>query len=77
MTNLRPLFKPYIGEDKVDEFAIWAFGPNCELFSKPMEFMNAWNRLHGNKYHIYLDSTVIKDVPEMVKIWKDEVDECD
>ena len=61
-----------VGENDLENFAIWAFGPDYEFFTTAMQFINNWNCRHAHHYEILLDSEISTDMPEMVSLWREK-----
>lgn len=57
-------------ESSADEFAAWAFGEDFRELDSGIAFMEAWNRLHGDKLMLRGDNCIEDDAPKMVQLWK-------
>ena len=55
----------------VDDFGLWAFGDSLSHFSHGIEFMEAWNKLHGDDFTLSPEGYIEEDILEMVRMWRD------
>jgi hypothetical protein len=70
--KLRDVFIEYIPDgDEIEQFAAWAFGTGYGEIDYSLDFMKAWNDLHGDKLNLEPTGQVSTDVPKMVQLWKD------
>ena len=69
--NVVELIKP-MPEGKADEFALWAFGEKFLELEDAINFMHAWNELHGDIYRLTGDGCIEFDLAIMVEMWKSE-----
>lgn len=67
--HLRDVVEEHLG-DKSEEFAQWAFGKFYKDFGHPLNFMDSWNDLHGDKMTLELNGFMEIDIPKMIEIWK-------
>lgn len=58
-----------------DDFALWAFGDGYCSFEHGMDFLHAWNELHGDAYRLRADSSLLEDLTEMVELWRSALGE--
>lgn len=71
---MRDYLKNVLGRDEyVDEFCLWAFGENNKSLCQGLDFMNAWNDLHGEELLLHEDSSVDEDILKMMSLWKEKV----
>ena len=57
-------------EESLEEFGEWAFGATYKDISIGMEFLYAWNVLHGDVLHLNADSFIGEDAPKMIQLWR-------
>jgi len=70
---MKEYFTPYFkvnDEKTLNEFALWAFGPDFERLSSK-DLANRWNDLHGDEHYIDLsrENGPEKDAPIMLGMW--------
>ncbi len=56
-----------------DDFAFWAFGENYFTFDN-LEFIQAWNTIHGKELRFYRPRQIREDTLKMVEHWRDSMD---
>lgn len=62
-----------LGKEKdLDEFCLWAFGPYFREYDDPMQFMDMWNHLHGDKLTLVSNGEIKHDLPKMIQAWRDK-----
>ena len=70
MTSIRLYVEQYIPKDlNAEDFALWAFGSSYIIFDEAIHFMNAWNVLHSDVFHIHGDAEVCEDIKTMINLW--------
>jgi hypothetical protein len=67
--NTREFIEELIGSD-AESFAKWAVG---DLGLPFKDWPDRWNEIHGDKFKIHKDSYIAYDVPEMIKLWRKEI----
>jgi len=60
-------------EQELQEFALWAFGEGYQEIAHALDFMEAWNLLHGEDLRLREEGYIHIDVPRMVELWKEEL----
>lgn len=72
--SVRDVFQQYIREDnELEQFGLWAFGSSYRELDESLTFMEAWNRLHGDKLTLKPKGQIGVDIPKMVQAWKDRI----
>lgn len=70
--RVRDIFIQYLPDDTdLEQFAAWAFGDNYGEIDQSLNFMQAWNDLHGENLTLEPAGQVTIDAPKMVQLWKD------
>ncbi len=67
MVHHRDLIEFLLPNGEEEQFAEWAFGEN---FIYGGCIPAAWNRLHSDKKIIFQDGKIMKDLIDMVEIWR-------
>lgn len=64
-------FSQYIKDpEELEEFLVWAFGKDYIHLTEYLDFMHAWNALHGDYLMLHEDSDLDKDILRMAVLWK-------
>jgi hypothetical protein len=53
-------------------FSKWAFGEYFREFDQAIQFMIAWNKIHGVQLELHPDGEITKDIVKMIDLWKHE-----
>ena len=70
MANLWSYFSLHLQEDEKDSFPLWAFGETYKSMTYPEDFLQAWNKLHGDVLEICPSGAILNDSEKMVNLWK-------
>lgn len=71
-TGIKIYFYRKLKEDeKIDEFAEWAFGKDCEG-KKFTILMEMWNEKHGSKYMLSPHEEIHNSIEKMIELWRQE-----
>lgn len=63
-------FAQFIEDPKeLEEFPKWAFGVDYIYLTEALDFMHAWNALHGDVLMLRQDTVIQEDIPRMVALW--------
>jgi hypothetical protein len=54
---------------EIEKFATWAFGSEASFLVDGVEFIEAWNRLHGKEFKVYGEDMVIPTTLKMIALW--------
>lgn len=54
-----------------DAFGLWAFGKDLMEIHDGIEFMNAWNDLHGNELLLQSTGIISEDIKKMIELWRE------
>ena len=68
--NVNSIIEKFI-KDYAETFCEWAWGP--EFKSKNLRSkwsVDTWNERHGDKFRIYRNSEIFKDINKMIELWK-------
>ena len=52
------------------DFGYWAFGEGLYELQNGREFVDAWNKIHGDVLKINGSGLPSEDAPKMVELWK-------
>ena len=69
-TGLKHLAETLVGEDKVNDFALWAFGKGYYDWVGMEKFANAWNERHSDLFKIDMSSPIVYDMIKMTELWR-------
>ena len=71
---VKDFFLYLIGDEKeVEEFGVWAFGNGLYDIEESIQFLEAWNGIHGEKLKLEPSSMIVDDAPKMIKLWRDSL----
>lgn len=76
MPSLRSLVHKFLKDMPIgscEKFAEWAFGEDYNEYEKAMDFMDAWNKIHGLQMKLSPDGQMTVDIENMVEMWKNEI----
>jgi hypothetical protein len=59
--------------NELEEFALWAFGDGLYDIVGSINFLKAWNGLHGEKLKMEPSSLIVETAPKMIKLWRDSL----
>jgi hypothetical protein len=68
--GLQDLAIELVGENKADEFALWAFGERYSEINGTDKFADAWNERHSDIFTINQANPIVHDMIKMTKLWK-------
>lgn len=68
---MQNLFKNLLPDGQLENFATWAFGDRYWEIEGSINFMHAWNSLHGEELLLRPDGTLLVDARKMVDLWKE------
>ena len=71
--GLKDLAQEFVGKEKVDDFALWAFGEDYVDFKDMITFADAWNQRHSHLLKIDHSSPIVYDMIKMTELWSDHV----
>lgn len=66
---LKEAFERYINDDELDTFALWAFGPEYGTIDIAIDFMHAWNAIHGDDLRLHANGDMQHDIKAMSNLW--------
>ena len=69
MIDLKESFREFIDEEELDDFLVWSFGADWDFIENGGQMVQAWNDRHYHEFQIQLNSSLGKDVAEMIEIW--------
>ncbi len=71
MSSIYALIRIHLPDEKDREgFLRWAFGIKYREITTTIEYMKAWNFLHGNELELKPSTIVTYDIPKMIDIWQ-------
>jgi hypothetical protein len=68
--GINELSEIFVGEDKADEFALWAFGKDYLDLITLEDFAEEWNKRHVELFKIDKSLPVIYDMIKMTDLWR-------
>lgn len=69
-TGLKDLAETLVGKDKVNDFALWAFGEGYLDWNGMDKFAKAWNKRHKDLFEIDMSSPIVYDMIKMTELWR-------
>jgi hypothetical protein len=69
--DIRKFCESVLGKEDTPLFAEWAFGKGYET-DLIFHLWARWNKLHGYLYQLEGRGDPKKDIPEMIRIWKEQ-----
>lgn len=72
--GIKDLIRPFCNEEESERFAEWAFGSDFKLIDGLIQFLNAWNELHGKKLFLCEDGSPQEDMEKMITMWRESID---
>ncbi len=66
--GLRDIVRFYLKEEKIDAFALWAFGEDFEALYLS-ELFDRWNDRHSELLELSADGMLYVDIKKMIDIW--------
>lgn len=71
---LKDFFASLIKDEKeLNAFGLWAFGEGLYDIMDGLQFLEAWNGLHGNELKLEPSSLIGDDALKMIKMWRDSL----
>ena len=67
---MRDLLERYLEENEIDDFSMWAFGPDYMNLIGLINFMEKWNERHDNLLTLEETSSPVIDIQKMIDLWR-------